>query len=167
MCPALQVTIRSHTQYMACRGHLHAYLIVSVWISAFAYVITLVLPFSVLCSRQVLAGRAQVCWACWITHPCTRHSSASAFTVGLMVLARIENPCLKVLCVLAAYALGFLDCDNISARCMLSIFQFFATKTDASRLRMLNGSPADRLLRPITDYLEARGTKIHTRTGAR
>ncbi|KAK9844988.1 hypothetical protein WJX74_009312 [Apatococcus lobatus] len=66
-----------------------------------------------------------------------------------------------------AYALGFLDCDNISARCMLSIFQFFATKTDASRLRMLNGSPADRLLRPITDYLEARGVKIHTRTGAR
>ena len=50
---------------------------------------------------------------------------------------------------------------------MLSIFQFFATKTDASRLRMLNGSPADRLLRPITDYLEARGVKIHTRTGAR
>ncbi|KAK9866854.1 hypothetical protein WJX84_000804 [Apatococcus fuscideae] len=66
-----------------------------------------------------------------------------------------------------AYALGFLDCNNISARCMLSIFQFFATKTDASRLRMLNGSPADRLLRPITDYLEARGVKIHTRTGAR
>ena len=69
--------------------------------------------------------------------------------------------------VAAAYALGFLDCENISARCMLSIFQFFATKTDASRLRMLNGSPADRLLRPITDYLEARGVNIHTRTGAR
>jgi hypothetical protein len=29
----------------------------------------------------------------------------------------------------AAYALGFLNCDDISARCMLSIFQFFATKT--------------------------------------
>lgn len=39
----------------------------------------------------------------------------------------------------AAYALGFLNCDDISARCMLSIFQFFATKTDASALRMLNG----------------------------
>lgn len=42
----------------------------------------------------------------------------------------------------AAYALGFLNCDDISARCMLSIFQFFATKTDASALRMLNGVPA-------------------------
>lgn len=40
----------------------------------------------------------------------------------------------------AAYALGFLNCDDISARCMLSIFQFFATKTDASALRMLNGA---------------------------
>ncbi len=44
-----------------------------------------------------------------------------------------------------AYALGFLDCQDISARCMLTIFQFFATKTDASVLRMLNGSPAGAL----------------------
>lgn len=66
-----------------------------------------------------------------------------------------------------AYALGFLDCKDISARCMLSIFQFFATKTDASALRMLNGSPADRLLAPIADYIKARGGKIHTRWGCR
>lgn len=66
-----------------------------------------------------------------------------------------------------AYALGFLDCKDISARCMLSIFQFFATKTDASALRMLNGSPADRLLKPITDYIEAKGGRIHTRWGCR
>lgn len=66
-----------------------------------------------------------------------------------------------------AYALGFLDCDDISARCMLTIFQFFATKTDASVLRMLNGSPAERLLKPITDYIEAKGGKIHTRWGCR
>jgi zeta-carotene desaturase len=55
-----------------------------------------------------------------------------------------------------AYALGFLNCNDISARCMLSIFQFFATKTDASVLRMLNGSPAERLLAPITDYITAK-----------
>ncbi|PNH06724.1 Zeta-carotene desaturase, chloroplastic/chromoplastic [Tetrabaena socialis] len=66
-----------------------------------------------------------------------------------------------------AYALGFLDCDNISARCMLTIFQFFATKTDASVLRMLNGSPAERLLKPIADYVTARGGRIHTRAGCR
>ena len=66
-----------------------------------------------------------------------------------------------------AYALGFLDCKDISARCMLSIFQFFATKTDASALRMLNGSPAERLLAPIASYIEARGGRIHTRWGCR
>lgn len=66
-----------------------------------------------------------------------------------------------------AYALGFLDCKDISARCMLSIFQFFATKTDASALRMLNGSPAERLLAPIAEYIEAKGGRIHTRWGCR
>jgi zeta-carotene desaturase len=68
---------------------------------------------------------------------------------------------------ITAYALGFLDCKDISARCMLTIFQFFATKTDASALRMLDGSPADRLLAPITDYIAARGGRIHTRAGCK
>ena len=62
-----------------------------------------------------------------------------------------------------AYALGFIDTENISARCMLTIFQFFATKTEASVLRMLEGSPHEYLHKPIVEYLEARGTKIHTR----
>jgi zeta-carotene desaturase len=66
-----------------------------------------------------------------------------------------------------AYALGFIDTENISARCMLTIFQFFATKTEASVLRMLEGSPAEYLHQPIVDYLEARGTKIHTRRQVR
>lgn len=66
-----------------------------------------------------------------------------------------------------AYALGFIDTENISARCMLTIFQFFATKTEASVLRMLEGSPSEYLHKPIVDYLEARGTKIHTRRRVR
>ena len=66
-----------------------------------------------------------------------------------------------------AYALGFIDADNISARCMLTIFQLFAAKTEASVLRMLNGSPYEYLHKPIVDYLEARGTKIYTRKKVR
>lgn len=62
-----------------------------------------------------------------------------------------------------AYALGFIDTENISARCMLTIFMFFAAKTEASVLRMLEGSPHEYLHKPITDYLEAKGVKIHTR----
>jgi zeta-carotene desaturase len=50
---------------------------------------------------------------------------------------------------------------------MLTIFQFFATKTDASVLRMLNGSPAERLLAPILDYVLARGGRFHVREGCK
>ncbi|MGA1623295.1 MAG: 9,9'-di-cis-zeta-carotene desaturase [Synechocystis sp.] len=62
-----------------------------------------------------------------------------------------------------AYALGFIDTENISARCMLTIFQLFAARTEASVLRMLEGSPAEYLHKPIQDYLEKRGAKFHTR----
>jgi zeta-carotene desaturase len=66
-----------------------------------------------------------------------------------------------------AYALGFIDTENISARCMLTIFLFFATKTEASILRLLEGSPQEYLHTPIRNYLEARGAKIHTRRPVR
>jgi zeta-carotene desaturase len=66
-----------------------------------------------------------------------------------------------------AYALGFIDTENISARCMLTIFQFFAAKTEASVLRMLEGSPDEYLHQPIVRYLKERGVKIHTRRRVR
>lgn len=62
-----------------------------------------------------------------------------------------------------AYALGFIDCENMSARCMLTIFQLFAVRTEASKLRMLEGSPHEYLLKPLVKYLETRNTKIYTR----
>jgi len=74
-------------------------------------------------------------------------------------LKRLWNP--------IAYALGFIDTENISARCMLTIFQFFATKTEASMMRMLAGSPSEYLHKPIVEYLEKKGTKIHTRRRVR
>ncbi|NJL65152.1 MAG: 9,9'-di-cis-zeta-carotene desaturase [Methylacidiphilales bacterium] len=66
-----------------------------------------------------------------------------------------------------ALALGFIDTENISARCMLTIFQLFAVRTEASKLRMLKGSPYEYMHKPILDYLEARGTKIYTRRQVR
>ena len=66
-----------------------------------------------------------------------------------------------------AYALGFLDCDHISARCMLTIFMLFAIRTEASVLRMLEGSPQTGLHDPIVKYLEDRNVKINLRTGCR
>mmetsp|Transcript_27079 Transcript_27079/g.42036 ORF Transcript_27079/g.42036 Transcript_27079/m.42036 type:complete len:588 (+) Transcript_27079:102-1865(+) len=66
-----------------------------------------------------------------------------------------------------AYALGFIDCDHISARCMLTIFMLFAIRTEASVLRMLEGSPQTYLHDPIIEYLEERNVKINTSSPCR
>ena len=66
-----------------------------------------------------------------------------------------------------AYALGFLDSDSISARCMLTIFMLFAIRTEASVLRMLDGSPQTGLHDPIIKYLEDRNVKINLSTPCR
>ena len=66
-----------------------------------------------------------------------------------------------------AYALGFIDCDHISARCMLTIFMMFAIRTEASVLRMLEGSPQTYLHDPILKYLDDRGVKVHTKARVR
>lgn len=66
-----------------------------------------------------------------------------------------------------AYALGFVDCDHISARCMLTIFMLFAIRTEASVLRMLDGSPQTGLHDPILEYLDERGVTVNLSTGCR
>jgi len=66
-----------------------------------------------------------------------------------------------------AYALGFIDCDHISARCMLTIFMLFAIRTEASVLRMLEGSPQTYLHDPILKYLDDRGVKVNLRAAVR
>ena len=59
-----------------------------------------------------------------------------------------------------AYALGFINCKDISARCMLTIFMMFASKTEASKLNLLKGSPHKWLTKPIVDYITKKGAKI-------
>ncbi|WP_218081005.1 9,9'-di-cis-zeta-carotene desaturase [Anthocerotibacter panamensis] len=74
-------------------------------------------------------------------------------------LNRLWNP--------IAYALGFIDTEHISARCMLTIFQIFAVKTEASKLNFLDGAPATRLHQPLVDYILARGGAIKTQASVR
>ncbi|MFM9109847.1 MAG: 9,9'-di-cis-zeta-carotene desaturase, partial [Prochlorococcaceae cyanobacterium] len=62
-----------------------------------------------------------------------------------------------------AYALGFIDCAAISARCMLTIFLMFAARTEASKLNLLKGSPHRWLTGPILAYIEQRGGRLHLR----
>jgi zeta-carotene desaturase len=78
-----------------------------------------------------------------------------------------NNPSLKRLWDPIALALGFIDTEHISARCMLTIFLMFATKTEASKLNLLAGSPAEYLIKPLVNYIEARGGKVHTRRQTR
>jgi zeta-carotene desaturase len=66
-----------------------------------------------------------------------------------------------------ALALGFIDTEHISARCMLTIFMMFAAKTEASQLNLLAGSPDNYLTGPIVKYIQAKGGKIHTRRQTR
>jgi len=62
-----------------------------------------------------------------------------------------------------AYALGFIDCDNISARCMLTIFQLFAVRSEASVLRLLEGSPDRFLTGPMVKFIESKGGRVNLR----
>ncbi len=80
----------------------------------------------------------------FLAHGGSRHS-----------IERLWNP--------IAYALGFLDCASISARCMLTIFMMFAARTEASKLNLLKGSPHRWLTGPILDYIRARGGRLHLR----
>jgi len=74
---------------------------------------------------------------------------------SLRSIERMWNP--------IAYALGFIDCEAISARCMLTIFMMFAAKTEASKLNLLKGSPHRWLTGPILAYIEQRGARLHLR----
>ncbi|QKD81209.1 9,9'-di-cis-zeta-carotene desaturase [Thermoleptolyngbya sichuanensis A183] len=66
-----------------------------------------------------------------------------------------------------ALALGFINTEEISARCMLTIFMMFAAKTEASRLNMLAGSPDEYLHKPILKYIQERGAQVYTRRQTR
>ncbi|MFN9644430.1 MAG: 9,9'-di-cis-zeta-carotene desaturase [Cyanobacteriota bacterium] len=83
----------------------------------------------------------------FLSHGGNRHS-----------IERLWNP--------IAYALGFLDCQSISARCMLTIFLMFAARTEASKLNLLKGSPHGWLTGPILSHIEARGGRLHLRQRA-
>lgn len=100
-------------------------------------------------AMQTIRGLDHLSFADWFR----RHGGSQGS------LKRLWNP--------IAYALGFIDTENISARCMLTIFLMFAARTEASVLRMLEGSPQDYLHQPIVRYLEERGTRIHTRRRTR
>ena len=66
-----------------------------------------------------------------------------------------------------ALSLGFIPADEMSARPMVTIFHYFASITDASQFGTLDGSPGERIMRPIADYITQRGGIIRSGQAAR
>jgi 9,9'-di-cis-zeta-carotene desaturase len=62
-------------------------------------------------------------------------------------------------------SLGFIGAEEMSARSMATIFHYFATVADASQFGALDGSPNERIFKPIARWIAARGGCI--RAGAR
>lgn len=62
-------------------------------------------------------------------------------------------------------ALKFLAPADISARVVLDVAGLFLRQNEASRMGFLDGSPAEKLVGPLADFIRARGGRI--RTGAR
>ena len=59
-----------------------------------------------------------------------------------------------------AICLGFINCKDISARCMLTIFMMFASKQKPQNL-IFKRFPHKWLTQPIVDYITNKGAKIH------
>jgi zeta-carotene desaturase len=62
-------------------------------------------------------------------------------------------------------SLGFVGSEEMSARPMATIFHYFATVADASQFGTLDGSPNERMFKPIARWISTHGGCI--RTGAR
>ena len=63
-------------------------------------------------------------------------------------------------------SLGFIGAEEMSARPMATIFHYFATVADASQFGTLDGSPNERIFKPLADWIAARGGCIRTGTRA-
>jgi zeta-carotene desaturase len=62
-------------------------------------------------------------------------------------------------------SLGFIGAEDMSARPMATIFHYFATVADASQFGTLDGSPNQRIFKPIARWIAERGGEL--RTGAK
>jgi zeta-carotene desaturase len=59
-------------------------------------------------------------------------------------------------------SLGFIGAEDMSARPMATIFHYFATVADASQFGTLDGSPNERIFKPIAERIASRGGCLRT-----
>ena len=78
------------------------------------------------------------------------------------IAAGVERKLWNAICL----SLGFIGAEEISARPMATIFHYFATVADASQFGALDGSPNERIFKPIARWIAARGGCIRSGTRA-
>ena len=69
--------------------------------------------------------------------------------------------------VALAKALAFIDPDKLSMGVVLTAINRFLNETDGSRIAFLDGSPTERLCKPMAEHVRARGGEVHVSAGVR
>jgi 9,9'-di-cis-zeta-carotene desaturase len=81
------------------------------------------------------------------------HTSFREWRVRRRIAEGVERKLWDAICL----SLGFIGAAEMSARPMATIFHYFATAADASRFGTLDGSPNERVFKPIAEWISARG----------
>ena len=97
--------------------------------------------------------------------PFDKAGNALALTLSRVVKALVDLE--EAMQDHVAYAQGFIDCDTISARCMLTKFSPCATQIEVSILRVLIGFPDVYLSGQIKNYILENNGRFHLRWGCR
>ncbi len=64
-------------------------------------------------------------------------------------------------------ALNFINPDEISATVLLTALNRFLQEKNGSKMAFLDGSPTERLCRPLADYITAKGGEIRLNAGVK
>jgi 9,9'-di-cis-zeta-carotene desaturase len=75
-----------------------------------------------------------------------------------LIAEGVERKLWNAICL----SLGFIGAEDMSARPMATIFHYFATAADASQFGTLDGSPNERIFKPIAGWIAARGGRLRT-----
>jgi 9,9'-di-cis-zeta-carotene desaturase len=89
------------------------------------------------------------------------HMSFREWRIQHCIAEGVERKLWNAICL----SLGFIPAEEMSARPMATIFHYFATVANASQFGTLDGSPNERIFKPIAEWIVARGGSL--RSGAR
>lgn len=84
------------------------------------------------------------------------HLSFREWRIQHHIAEGVERKLWNAICL----SLGFIGAEDMSARPMATIFHYFATVANASQFGTLDGSPNERIFKPIAEWITQRGGVI-------